>query len=1072
MVGRAKKCKLNKERLRAINMKKLIIVCVFFPCLCCTKLASREVNSPWINCMIESKLSVNMMIDSGSDINAMSEDDWLSLLSGHIEGKIELSDLKWGNGKRTVLAFATPTPLQVECVFSAWISLKAKAERRIFANFFVIRGAKRSLLSRQTAVALNVLRLGKEVNSCTMKPLDAPSDERFPSIPGEAIHFDIDHSVTPTKNAYYNVPAAFREQARERLDKMQRQGITEDVVRAPRWISGMSLVPKGKDDFRLVVNMKGPNRAIRRSFHRLPTIEDMKVMLVGAAWFTKLDISSAFHHLELDDDSRELTTFQTESGMRRFTRLVFGVNCAPEIFQRTMERLLAGISNVIVYIDDVLIYASSEVELETTTAKVLKVLRENNLTLNEGKCEFRRQELKFLGHQLSAKGFAIDDGKVRDVRNFVQPLNKTDLRSFLGLAAYLSDYVSNFADLVHPLWEVVKSQPFAWTDTAEAAFQETKKRIADCTIKLAFFEEGAPTVLYTDASPHALGAVLTQEKENQSPRIISFASKLLSKTEKAYPQIQKEALGVVWGVERFYYYLLGRRFTIKTDASGLSFIFNRESTTCKRALNRAEGWALRLNIYDYEIEWIKGKANIADPSSRLCSQPAELLDQIQVCTLSTRETINTTNARCLPMELVKSKTRNDGEMQGVIEAMESGIWPEELKRYEKVASELRMIDGALVRMGAVVVPKDLRSEALRLGHLGHPGVSAMKSVMRECVWWPRMPTEIEEFVTTCGGCQLAARAERPVPMLSTMLPQAPWDKIALDFNGPHAALGGKSILLVVDYFSRYLVAEFVKSTDYGSIEGMMSALFKTFGNPKEARTDNGPPFNGSEWKKFCESRNIKTEFSTPGHPQQNGLVERYMQLCNKAVTIAVETASNCEIALADAVAAHNSAVQRTTSIAPEVLIFGRRLRRNLPRLGDAAVTIDLKALKQRDSGEKTKTRERENRKRQAKPTAIEIGDKVLLKRQQKSKDQTPFAPMQYEVVAADRGDMTIKGPDGRLTKRNIVQLKKLNIRGEDGEANSKGDKSPPVMCRPKRARKSPTYLADYAHNVENNEMND
>jgi hypothetical protein len=136
----------------------------------------------------------------------------------------------------------------------------------------------------------------------------------------------------PTKNAYYNVPAAFQDRARERLEEMEAMGIIESVKEAPEWISGMSLVPKGKTDFRLVVNMQGPNRAIRRAFHMLPTLEEIRVRLDGATIFYKLNIKNAFYHLELDEESRKLTTFQTDSGMKRFKRLLFGVNCAPEFF--------------------------------------------------------------------------------------------------------------------------------------------------------------------------------------------------------------------------------------------------------------------------------------------------------------------------------------------------------------------------------------------------------------------------------------------------------------------------------------------------------------------------------------------------------------------------------------------------------------------------------------------------------------------------------------------------------------------------------------------------------------------
>lgn len=356
-----------------------------------------------------------------------------------------------------------------------------------------------------------------------------------------------------------------------------------------------------------------------------------------------------------------------------------------------------------------------------------------------------------------------------------------------------------------------------------------------------------PTILYTDASSFALGAVLTQEKEGEGRKIISFASKLLSKTEKAYPQVQKEALGIIWGAERFYYYLLGRQFAIRTDASGLSFIFNREKTVYKRTLNRAESYALRMNSFDYKIEWIRGKANIADPPSRLCMDPVDhpIMDRVpvEICSLQSEEGLREKLPENLTVEVMRQATKEGVELQG---ALKGSDWHPSLWRLEKIKDELREFDGILLRTGSVVMPKSLRQRALELGHLGHPGISAMKSVMRKAVWWPRLPTDVEEFVTACEGCQLASRPEQPVPMLSTTLPSTAWDKIVLDFNGPHANHGGKSILVIVDYFSRFLFAKFVRSTDFGSVKQVLTDLFDLFGNPREARTDNGPPFNGAE----------------------------------------------------------------------------------------------------------------------------------------------------------------------------------------------------------------------------------
>lgn len=1034
--------------------------------------------SPWIKCDVAGIKGIEMMIDSGSAVNTLSESDWVELLSEFIEGRLELENLQWGNGTRRITAYASTAPLQVEATFDAKITVNDAASSKITAKFFVIRGARKSLLGRASAVKLGVLKMGLEINECELT-LQETETEIFPFVPDELVHFDIDPTVVPTKNAYINVPAAYRKGSRGRIRKMQLQGIIERVFHAPRWISGMSAVPKGKDDFRLVVAMVGPNKAIRRPFYRLLTIDDMRTMLVGAKWFTKLDIKSAFHHLVLDEESRELTTFLTEDGMFRFVRLVFGVNCAPEIFQRMINQKLEGIPGVITYIDDILVHAESLDELRQRTNLVLAALRRNNLTLNEEKCEFEVSETKFLGHQLNADGFAISEDKVRDVLKFKHPTNTTNLRSFLGLVSYLSDYIPRYADLVKPMRQAMGTEPFEWTPAANEAFARTKEAIASCTLRLGFFDENCETVLYTDASPYALGAVLVQIDGNGKARPISFASKVLTKTESAYAQIQKEALGIIWGVERFYYYLLGRRFTIRTDARGLAFIFGREKVTCKRALNRAEGWALRLSAYDYKVEWIRGKENIADPSSRLCDDPlrhpgrVELPGEIGALEVNWNEI--STSSGVLTVKKIREATAKDREIEEVRRALETHVWPETLKRYHSMKEDLRFLNGVLTKAGAIVIPRSLKNEALMIAHAGHPGQSAMKSIMRERVWWLGVSADVERWVESCKGCTLAAKREPPVPMLRSTLPEAPWDKMAIDFNGPHAACGGRLVIVLVDYYSRFLVAEFVKSTGHVETTSFLDRTFTRFGYPDVIRSDNGPPFNGSEWIDYCDKKGIKPEFSTPAFPQQNGLVERYMQLINKSITIAVALGEVCEENLSQTIAAHNAAVQRTTGVPPDVLMFGRKLRRGLPVIeGQTEVTVDKEALRSKDASEKLKSQHNENRKRRARSPDINIGDGVVVKRTLKAKDQTNFAPTQFTVIGRERGDYQLAGPNGESLKRNVTHVKKIQSSAPDSNMN---DASESVVSptgagivenvASKRERRKPAYLSDYIHIVEN-----
>lgn len=198
-------------------------------------------------------------------------------------------------------------------------------------------------------------------------------------------------------------------------------------------------------------------------------------------------------------------------------------------------------------------------------------MRSNNLSLNTDKCEFDRTHIKFLGHD----GFNIEESKIRDIQKFRQPTNTSELRSFLGLASFMSPHIKNFADISSPLWAAVLSQNWIWRENQKRAFELIKECIIHTTVYLGYFSELDQTFLYTDASPYALGAVLVQQNEDGIYRIISYASKSLTLTESEYFQNQREALSAVRAVEQFSYFLLGKHFVLHTDAQGMTFIFKR-----------------------------------------------------------------------------------------------------------------------------------------------------------------------------------------------------------------------------------------------------------------------------------------------------------------------------------------------------------------------------------------------------------------------------------------------------------------------------------------------------------------
>ncbi|XP_055590116.1 uncharacterized protein K02A2.6-like [Uranotaenia lowii] len=698
-------------------------------------------------------------------------------------------------------------------------------------------------------------------------------------MPGVKIKFSVDPKIPPVRNAYFNVPAALRDAARERLEGMEAQGIIERVTVAPEWISGMSAVPKGKSDFRLVVNMRAPNKAIKREYFRMPLIEEIKVKLHGSRYFTKLDLSNAFYHLELDKESRELTTFLSESG-----------------------------------------------------------------------------------------------------------------------------------------------------------------------------------------------AVLVQENEKGIARIISFASKMLTETEKRYAQNQREALGAVWGVEHFSYFLFGRHFTLRTDAQGVAFVLNRSRENTKRALTRADGWALRLSPYSYTVEYIRGRENIADPSSRLyCGNDDPFEDNHSPWEIAT---LQVSNFGFLTEEHIRDATLIDDLLQKVIVSLESNVWNKETKGFKALAGDLSVQNGILIKNGCAIIPYSLRETTLNIAHSGHPMTAKMKSIMRKRVWWPGMPTDVEKWVQACQVCATNGRPEKPTPMQRSFAPKTVWHTIAIDFNGPYIKFGGISILVIVDYRSRYLIAKPVQSTSFDHTKKILDEIFDREGYPQNVKSDNGPPFNGAEYRDYCSQRGINCIYSTPYHPQQNGLVEGYMKIINRAMVAAISKGTSYIEELRNAVQAHNAAEHKVTKLPPEEVLSGRRIRRRLPLMCPGKSEFDDKQLDERDRNSKLQGKHTEDARRGSKICSVKPGDIVILERMMRAKGESRFDPKRYTVLEERNGDLLLSDETGQTLKRNVIHTRRVHEWKVFNQVPFPCQSAPtstnetPVQGRPSREKKTPTHLQDYVRICE------
>ena len=846
------------------------------------------------------------------------------------------------------------------------------------------------------------------------------------------------HSVAPPSR----IPVNLYPSVKAEVERLESAGVFESVPvdDNTQSISRMVPVPKrieGSDELavRITFDWRELNKNLDGVNHMVLTVEELKAILAKAKVFSQIDLKDAFYQLPLDEESKRLTTFSTPWGLKRCTRLVQGATPSSAICHEVLRRDLEGTSGAINIADNILVFGCGNTSEEAlkdhdrALLEVLQMFRRTGLTLNRKKCIFSATKTKFFGYIFSDKGIFPDPDKVTALRAAEAPKSKEEVRSFLGMAGFNSQFIPNYATISGPLRNLTKKGVnFSWGEAERAAFTAITNAISEATM-LSYFDTQKETALFTDASPIGVNATLAQMDESGHYRPVNIASRALNETEQNYHQLEREALAMDFGCNRFKMFLQGIPFTHFIDPEPLKGMMEK---TKKEAPARIEKMRLKLQGFNSTIKLVKGKHNPADYLSRhplpykSCSKAErdgfrDIQNHIFVIAHMLPEAITVTR--------VKEASKQDPVISKVMRLVRAGVakCPEDDKRlapFKPVWAELSVAVDMLLRGERVVLPQQLIKEALKIAHEGHMGVEKTKRYLRTAVWFPKMDTLTERVVRDCIPCQAVTPSFHREPLRMTPLPPEPWQLVAADIFGPLP--GGEKILVLKCLRSKWPEVKIFLRNQSTNAEGVISAMDKMFavhGIPDTIRTDNGPPFNSKDFKNFARRNGFQCQKVTPLWPEANGQAEAFMKCLGKVVRTAHIENRDWKKALDNFLLAYRATPHPSTGVAPAHLLYpGRRFKTRLPC--HSAPSISKAAVEDFNRKAMESAKQYADQKRHTQHSTISVGDTVLVQQRKQNKLSSFYDPLPYKVISL-KGSMITARRQGHQIVRNSSFFKKV-----------------------------------------------
>jgi len=228
---------------------------------------------------------------------------------------------------------------------------------------------------------------------------------------------------------------------------------------------------------RLCVDYQALNRITIPNRYPLLLMQELQDRVLGAQWFTKMDLKYGFHLIRMSKGDEWKSAFQTRYGLFEFQVILFGLTNAPSTFQDMMNPMFSDMLDVrvLAYMDDILVYADTEERHDNMVKEVLRRLQDNSLTISPEKCVWRVQKVEFLGYIIGRNRIKMSEEKVKAVLKWRSPETLTEVQSFFGLANFYRRFIQDYSRVARPLTALTKKEQgkgWTWNPEAEAVIVE------------------------------------------------------------------------------------------------------------------------------------------------------------------------------------------------------------------------------------------------------------------------------------------------------------------------------------------------------------------------------------------------------------------------------------------------------------------------------------------------------------------------------------------------------------------------------------------------------------------------